>query len=319
MSEERDPLLDAIIWNLPYGPGLWSAIRQWPQREIQRLNTITQFFEFKCQSDWTVYIETALPALGEVAIVLLDFSWDDIARGFLRPYGLRSRFKFRRGKKRTRRKRGFEIPEIGELIGTHLPGAKIIRGRNVGKFQRWLWTIDAVAQRALWYWMVIDLTSEFFYAWASGIMTSRDCYMGADWGALGTHGFFGVSAGGKDIALEPRTYEVWYGDPPKGNGWEFLIRESGQLFASARAVFSAGDPGLKAFRLKAVTTNGAGEPLGVKKEGMWVENIGGESTTALSFRPSKPGWYAILLDTEGSGSAAFELTLGAYAGEKEET
>ena len=317
MPERQDPLLDAILWNLPYGPGLWHAIKEWPDREIQRLNTIVQFLEFKCQGDWVVYVETALPALGEVALVLLDFGWDDVVRGFLRPYGLRNRLKFRSGTKRKRRKSRFEIPELGELIGKSLPGAKIIKGRNIGRFQRWLWTIDAVAQRVLWYWMLIDLTSEFLYDWATGIMTSADCYQGADWGLLGTHDNFGTAAGAENIGLDALTYEVNYGNPPKGTGWEFLFKEPGQMFVSARAVFSAGDPGLKSYRLKAVRTNGHGEPIAVKKEGMWVDYIGSETVTSLTFRPSEPGWYAILMDTQGSGTAIFELTLGAYAGEKQ--
>jgi hypothetical protein len=108
-------------------------------------------------------------------LVLLDFGWDDVARGFFRPAGIRTRWKFRPGKAGQKKKR-FEIPELGESIGKRLPGARFFRGRRVGPFWRWFWRIDGLAQRALWYWLLADIGVDFVYNWTTGIFRHERCW-----------------------------------------------------------------------------------------------------------------------------------------------
>ena len=158
---------------IPYLGTYIDMIRNAPEHYINRINTIIDFFQSDCRPSWYVYIQTLLPALGEAVLVLLDYGWDDIARGFLRPYGLRSRRSLRRGKRG--RFRLPEIPEIGEEIGKRLPGAQIIRARRIGAAQRLLFTVDMAVQRALWYWLVVDLVTETAYNWATNLMRSEAC------------------------------------------------------------------------------------------------------------------------------------------------
>jgi len=150
-------------------------------------NAVTLLVQNQCDAPWTVYFETALPALGEAAITLLTFGLDDVARGYFRPKGVRGGFHWRKirnvaGRAPNRFQRG--VPEIGEEIGKRLPGAERVRNRVVSDGVRHLWRIDGVLQRGLWYWMVADVTGEFLINWSTGIIESEFCRDAAKSSAL---------------------------------------------------------------------------------------------------------------------------------------
>jgi len=169
--------LNPLLYQLPYGPGLWHTLQRWPNSFVARINTITRMTMFDCGNDWGVYVETLLPALGDLFLVMIDTEWDDVARAFFRPYGIRSRGSSRDKRKKKKKKRfSVEIPEIGEIIGKNLPGAKFVKGRKVGFTWRWFWRIDAILQRALYYWMIVDVLTDFSYAWSTGIFRHESCW-----------------------------------------------------------------------------------------------------------------------------------------------
>jgi len=147
-------------------------------------NAIVDFVEYGCWPHWTVWIETLWPALGKVFWQLLLFSWDDVARGYFRPtntrgLGRKNRVPIRGSKNRAGRagralaRKG--IPEIGEEIGKKLPGRRLLEGRKITGAERWFWVIDGAAQRALWWWLVADISSGFVVNWTSAIMESEAC------------------------------------------------------------------------------------------------------------------------------------------------
>jgi len=207
----REPLVDSILWKMPYGRGLWEAIKNYPREWVIWFNSMVDMYEFTCDGDWWLYVESLLPAVGDMFLVLLEFGWDDIARGFLRPTGLRARPTFRMARRAARRLK-FEIPEIGELIGRNLPGAKIIKGRNVGGFQRFLWKADSLAQQALWYWLLVDIVKDFGYQYISTVYTSRRCHFGQNcqWVHEIDGGGFGWSSGWRTLPLD-----VWMHPRPE--------------------------------------------------------------------------------------------------------
>jgi|DewCreStandDraft_5_1066085.scaffolds.fasta_scaffold06212_5 hypothetical protein len=195
--------LDGLIRQLPYGPDLWSAVRRWPNSAVGRLNTVTALWEFSCNAEgtdkWIVLAETLLPAIGEFWLGMVDFDWDDIARNFFRPTGLRYRFKFREGKKRSRKSKlakawRYFFPEISELVAAKLPLAGFFRGRKVGNAQRWLWIIDGVAQRVLYNWLLIDLGIDFAYNTTFNLITNPRCWKGGGGWFQGGPGFLGTTA-----------------------------------------------------------------------------------------------------------------------------
>lgn len=140
---------------------------------IDKVNAVLKYFENPCDAPWTIYFETALPALGEAIITVLSFGFDDVVRGALRPGGLRSgrHFRGRKGGGGL----GRAIPEVGEMLGAMLPGAKAAKQRSVTQGVKNLWLLDGVIQRALWYWLVADVTATFAFEWTSAINESRFC------------------------------------------------------------------------------------------------------------------------------------------------
>lgn len=140
---------------------------------IDQVNTVLRWWENPCDAPWTLYAELALPAAGEAALNLLAFGLDDIVRGYFRPKGLRTGRHGRKGRKSGRR--GGGIPEVGEEIGKRLPGAEQARGRHVSEGVKNLWMVDGVIQRGLFYWMIADVTLDFFATWLSAVQESEVC------------------------------------------------------------------------------------------------------------------------------------------------
>jgi len=157
------------------------------------MNTIIDFFEWSCEGNLIMYVETLLPALGELVLVLIDFDWDDVVRGYLRPYGFVARKSMVFDPRKP--KWAWEIPELGEEIGKRIPGARFFKSSRVWSATRALWVIDAVIQRALYYFMIIDVLSEFLYNWSSGILRHEACATGGciiEGGLYGDSGYEGI-------------------------------------------------------------------------------------------------------------------------------
>lgn len=205
MSELSFDQLSGLVRQLPYGPDLWSAVRRWPDSAVGRLNTVTALWEFSCNAEntdkWIVLAETLLPAVGELWLGMVGFDWDDIARAFFRPTGLRFRYKMRDGKKKSKKTKlqkawNFLFPEIGELVAAKLPLARFVKGRKVGNAQRWLWVVDGVAQRALYYWLLVDLGIDFAYNTSSSLIKNPRCWKSGSGWFQGGPGFLGTQADG---------------------------------------------------------------------------------------------------------------------------
>lgn len=134
---------------------------------LKQVNNVTFWISNPCEDPWMLYFELALPALGRVILAFLAFGLDDVIRGFFRPKGIYRRTRRRPARKGRIPKLG--IPELGELIGSHLPGAEEAKGRGYTQGEKYLWVVDGVIQRALWYWMVYDVTTDFFIEWSAAI------------------------------------------------------------------------------------------------------------------------------------------------------
>jgi len=141
---------------------------------LKGFNGIVRLIENTCDDPWTVYVESAFPALGQAFLTIIAFGMDDVMRGYFRPTkSLRSLRHGRRGRKGG--KKGPKgIPEVGETIGKKLPGADHFRNRPVVQGVKMLWVVDNVVQRGLWYWLIFDVINNFFYDWATAIMESHE-------------------------------------------------------------------------------------------------------------------------------------------------
>lgn len=150
----------------------WVGFEESPEFDV-KVNTIVDFWSNPCNAPWTVYLETLYPALGHMFIALVDTSLLDIARSYLRPRGGLTRGPRRKKGRRRGRIRG--IPDTADLFARMIPGATVWQGMEYGANTRFLWQIDGIIQRGLWYWLVMDATTDGFYWWAQGIKEEGFC------------------------------------------------------------------------------------------------------------------------------------------------
>ncbi len=138
----------------PYGPD-----------DFDKVNYVIDAWTTGCDAPWYIYVETMKPAALAALITLLTFGMDDVFRGFFRPKGLAGR---RTGKRKGKWARARpKFPEVGEVLGSHIPGADEVKGKRWSALGKTLWRVDTVMQQALFWWMVIDVAEEFAFAWTS--------------------------------------------------------------------------------------------------------------------------------------------------------
>lgn len=242
-----------------------------PPGFVDKFNFVIDFFQNPCDAPFMLYVETAHKAAGKAVLSLLSFGMDDIARGFFRPKGLRSG---RHGRKRNqpgRRRRGNKrigsFPELGEEIGKRIPGAAKA-GEPVEDVQKFLWRIDGGLQRGMYYWMIADVTNDFFYNWASAIQDASPQRCGQEprflrtapeWGGVGVLPMWSINAnilewyediqgGINGATLGPGTWFVTVSS--KGKSGSNLNSHTGEFFLQAN--LSNLDPQSRGSGLKTV-------------------------------------------------------------------
>lgn len=285
------------VKDVPYIGGIIALAEDVPGDYKEKITTIIDFFESGCNPPWMVYFETLLPALKDAVLILLEFDQWDVARAYLRPAGLRSRKRFRNGRKKKGKLP--EIPEFGELIGKRIPGRKIVSKRYVFAAERYFWLVDGVLQRALWYWLVVDLVIETAYQWASNLLASRACSCFEDTG-------FAVSSPQQSWGAHPewRTLAMVQGD--KGD-YPFEWKNSyAQLDRFNARMNAAGvvRPFLPDTTLKltiGISDRPAAEP-NLDQIFLWITPGSPPQDWIVSAPLPGPGRYYITYRTEGEGS-----------------
>lgn len=139
-----------------------------------------------CSTTPWIYVETLLEAVGDIFLDLISLDPRSIAIGYLRPKSRRGWRRFHKGATEEAElgldaeERGLlediagelregELPDISRAIGRHLPGARQIKALSSNKIGHMIWVPIDVAERALWYWMLFDLSKDGIYDWASDI------------------------------------------------------------------------------------------------------------------------------------------------------
>lgn len=151
-----------------------------PPGIIDRVNYVTKQLNNPCDAPWVVYAETAGKAALTVAIAVVCFDIFDVARFVFRPAGLRSGRHLSRGKKGSnkRRKKG-----LGRKLANKVPILATLNQRSVSNGVKHLWVIDGIGQRLLWWWLMIDVTTGFFYNWTTMLKKTEFCQLGNSPGA----------------------------------------------------------------------------------------------------------------------------------------
>ena len=151
---------------------------------ISSANAIVDVWEIDCEGQWILYVKTATIAAGAALYLLLTPSCEEVLENYLSPKP--GRRHGRRGQRGDRNRRPITtgpvrlffnppIPDIDNAIADAIPGRDIIGGRRIGPGEHIFWTGIDLADRFLWYWLLIEATETFATRWMSEIVESGKC------------------------------------------------------------------------------------------------------------------------------------------------
>lgn len=150
----------------------------------QRLNFIWRQIVDPCDAPLSVWLELMLPALKTLVMEWFAFDVQNMIVAYLRPAKALSVRRgashfggYEKGKRgRFREKLGKIVGfDPAEFIGERLPLAEELAGRQVSVGVATLWLIEGIIERVLFWWMVLDLGTEFIYTWMSAVAHTRYC------------------------------------------------------------------------------------------------------------------------------------------------
>jgi len=170
---------------------------------FDKVNYVIDAWSRPCEAPWYIYVECLKPAALNAFITFITFGWSDVARGFARPKGLNKRRSGKRKGKWNRRIPRF--PEIGNMLGSHLPGSDAARSANWSIGAKALWRIDGIAQHFLFWWLVADITNDFAFEFTSCLYETRWCEASAA-------GRFSFQKGVTEQALPDVWSEIGFND-----------------------------------------------------------------------------------------------------------
>lgn len=151
---------------------------------VNTANAIVDVWEIDCEGDWILYVKTATTAFGAALWLLLTPSFEEILENYLSPKpGRRHGRRGQRGDRERRLNRFGQrrlyfnppIPDIDHAIANRIPGRDLIGSRRVGPGEHLFWSGIDVADRFLWYWLLIEASETFATTWMSEIVESGKC------------------------------------------------------------------------------------------------------------------------------------------------
>jgi len=137
-----------------------------------------------CDAPITVYVANTIRPAGVFLLSWFALDIKQIIISAVRPTKAFSRKRSQpHGSRGKKGRRGpYKIPgtqifdwDPNNEIGKKLPGADDLRGREISKGIAFLWVIEGAIERLLFWWMVIDLTTNFLFDWLSGVNESEYC------------------------------------------------------------------------------------------------------------------------------------------------
>ena len=279
---------------------------------IQKINYVTKFLMDTCDAPYSVYITTLWPALMEALVAWYALDMVQIFTGWVRPNAALKGFrggrhrpavtlddvegkgrKPNRGSKRTWVKKwgrwvGFDP---WDELGKRLPFAEALSARSLSPNVATLWNIYELEQRAMFWVQVYEITTEFFYKWASGVAQSWYCqqqytpWVLAERATIGDPGV----PGGAGILL-PEPTKARFGGT-SGNLIQVYSQGSDLHVQAIRSDASNG----RLYRLKAISGDGE----------VFVSNEVADVNQAMVLHATSPfngSWY-LIFEANGTGAA----------------
>lgn len=152
----------------------------------ERLDFIWRQLIDPCDAPLTLWIEKMLPHAWELILELYAFdmlnTFSESVKPRLGPPTPRSRRHWGGGKKGSRNnwRRGVGNAlafDPGQWLGERMPWSEDFRSRPMPPGTLAMWTIYGLLERVLLSWMVLDMSTEFAYRWASSMAQTRYCRM----------------------------------------------------------------------------------------------------------------------------------------------
>lgn len=137
-----------------------------------------------CDAPITVWAEALWPAARDLFLAWFALDWKQILLAAFRPG------KARRGPRSvshlSRMLKGKRFPwkrffgkiiefDPNTFIGELIDYVDDVRGRDVGSKLEFLWIIEGIIERIFFWWMVLDLVTEFFWRWSSVVGQTKYC------------------------------------------------------------------------------------------------------------------------------------------------
>jgi hypothetical protein len=139
-------------------------------RATGELNFIVSYIFNGCRTPLQLFVTTAQPIAGEIALVFLTSDWQDIVTTFWRPKGLRSN---RHGRKKRGKNKlgGFKSPL--DLVGETIPSLHDPFFGTPTTATTFLWTLEGVIERVSWTVAVVEMTNDLVFKTLLGVLTLK--------------------------------------------------------------------------------------------------------------------------------------------------
>lgn len=134
------------------------------------INFIVSYFWNGCRTPGQLWVETALPVAGRIALVFLTSDWSDIVTKFFRPSGLRQN---RHGRKRRRGKFAMAGTSPHDLIAIDF---EVVREAMFGTptaGTKFLWNALDVIEGVTWNVAVITMSKDLVFESILGVLQLR--------------------------------------------------------------------------------------------------------------------------------------------------
>ena len=268
-----------------------------PPGIIGRVNYVIRSFDNPCDIPWALVVETARPAALQAAIAIACFGFTDVVRYVFRPAGLRSGRHGRRGRKGRRSRSPLAI--LSRTV-RKLPPLSALRSRQVSQGVKNLWIFDTAGQRLLWWWLVADVATGFFYNWTTMIQKTEKCQAAMNKGA-------GLAGGGNGNPLALQTWppvaypDVEYKRGSAGVGGFAFTTGEGSWSVTGTAVYK--------------NTFSAAQQVKVRtRVELGIQTIIDESE-AVTVEPGAETQFVTIANFHGSSFGAVEIQLNVGFGE----
>ena len=144
-----------------------------PPGTFDKVNYVIDAWSNPCKAPWVVYVEALKPAALVALVSLVCFDIFDVARWIFRPAAAnRSGRHGRKGRKGQRR-------TLVSRTRSKVPPWRALSRRHVTDGVKHLWVFDQFTQRLLWWWLVVDVATEFTYNFTTLVYKSEFCQMAA--------------------------------------------------------------------------------------------------------------------------------------------